>query len=443
MPTYKSDNLMASVINYTDTTKLGALIFNQVFKKCVMTLSTCDYLHLSHDIDKYLYYSKLVFYKWITNFHYPLLQSEKMSSTFESDFYKWYNSQSNVKNIQWDIFNSLSLYYCFDFIKALQYHMIFRDIYDNFNDENRIIDNCDPTFLQLREITWKYINKLQGKDGNVVDFDSDTKKKDYYTNKVGIGKDSDRTNKTADANHLKWNHTGTFCNESFKKSTLKSPFNDFLKKIDSDAPIQCGISLSTNAILSTIIWGTSTHSLSKQELSTIILYIFSLLCLDGGHTSQEVLSAVGILANFYYYYPDKTMYNKTTITNLFLLMKPIEFLPTKLLTKKKLTENLRLRYPTEKSTLHTFNQYAKWCLHTNKPIFKFYISTLTSLNYLSFISKYNMNPILLKSKTSNKILSLVIHPTDKKPYGIGLNENLISYVNDGYDIDEYELIYFY
>jgi hypothetical protein len=105
-------------------------------------------------------------------------------------------------------------------------------------------------------------------------------------------------------------------------------------------PTQCSISGSTNAILSTLLWGTSRLQISIPDLSKIITGIFALLCLDGGHTMQEVLSATCLISNFYYFYNDYririvgnpiTCFNNITIANLYLAMNNFEFLPEDLI----------------------------------------------------------------------------------------------------------------
>lgn len=100
-------------------------------------------------------------------------------------------------------------------------------------------------------------------------------------------------------------------------------------------PTQCSISGSTNAILSTLLWGTSNIFITKQDFSKIIPGIFALLCLDGGHTMQEVLSAICLISNFYYFFVSYrknsstpiTCFNTGTIVNLYSIMKSFEFLP--------------------------------------------------------------------------------------------------------------------
>jgi hypothetical protein len=94
-------------------------------------------------------------------------------------------------------------------------------------------------------------------------------------------------------------------------------------------------------LLSTLLWGTGNIALSLQDLCKIVLGIIALLCLDGGHTFQEVLTAVCLISNFYRYFKTYhvgrdliTCFNDTTIQNLYNAMKNLEFLPRNIINNE-------------------------------------------------------------------------------------------------------------
>jgi hypothetical protein len=161
-----------------------------------------------------------------------------------------------------------------------------------------------------------------------------------------------------------WDHSGPVCKikeqnwmTTYADLNYISPFSNYILQsippgspniARHDLPIQCSISGSTNMVLSTLLWGTGNIALSLQDLCKIVLGIIALLCLDGGHTFQEVLTAVCLISNFYRYFKTYhvgrdliTCFNNTTITNLYEAMKNLEFLPRNIINNEIIRDHRR------------------------------------------------------------------------------------------------------
>jgi len=378
---FKRQNCIATKIaHYLDIRdNLWPSIVNHVLEKCVTSMVAYA-IRQHYGINyNYKYYCRNIINQWTTHYHYPSIE-------FESDIDNIYDQYDiwNRKFVgaapppDWNVFTHLSWTQALSLMKSLNYYIKIANVPANTPDVKMTCFQFDPfgnEFLNIREFTHRYLGFV--KDGSTNDAWGDQGNNNAKKRK-GIGSKISRM-KLINPSIAPWMHSGTACKAGSDRMhpnnpNLTTPPNGVQRQIVNthngfpgkfskyiyekmlphfthlhpntsiglpfhNLPTQCSISGSTNAILSTLLWGTSGLQISTPELSKIITGIFALLCLDGGHTMQEVLSATSLISNFYYFYTDYrtrignpiTCFNNTTITNLYVGMKNFEFLPEDLI----------------------------------------------------------------------------------------------------------------
>jgi hypothetical protein len=356
---FRRQNCLAHKIDYYisfNSTAHWANLMNISLEKCVKYLVNSNFRGFnSCGTTRIKYYSRNIINQWITRYHYPSINFECDIDLINAQFERWYNGiGSTGVPVNWNVFNNIKWTSFFSFMKSIQHHIKIIDVLGNLDKKKSILD-FDEDFTNLRDFTWKFLVMIKSSSGSADSPDELLSLDERKRPGIGYLESRLRENQQAEG----WIHTGALCKKSIEKNLIKpnrdrageykfsSETGEFIKyiyaaanvpaKIDMrDLPVQCDISGSTNAILSTILWCTSDVELTENELKKIILGIFSLLCLDGGHTVQEVLSAECLISNFYmmaYNHREKiapeTQFNLNynTLLNLYKLLISVEFLP--------------------------------------------------------------------------------------------------------------------
>ena len=356
---FKRQNCLAQKIDYYisfNSTAHWANLMNISLEKCVKYLVNSNFRGFnSCGTTRIKYYSRNIINQWITRYHYPSINFECDIDLINAQFERWYNGiGSTGVPVNWNVFNNIKWTSFFSFMKSIQHYIKIIDVLGNLSNEKAILD-FDEDFTNLRDFTWKFLAMIKGSSGSADSPDELLTPDERKRPGIGYLESRLRENQQAEG----WIHTGGLCKKSIEKNMIKidrdrggeskfsSSAGEFIKYIYAaanipanidmrDLPVQCNISGSTNAILSTLLWCTSDVELSENELKKIILGIFSLLCLDGGHTVQEVLSAACLISNFYmmaYNHREKrapeTQFNLNynTLLNLYTLLISVEFLP--------------------------------------------------------------------------------------------------------------------
>ena len=332
---------------------LWSNIVNNVLQKCVTLMvayANNPNRQYTFGPNNYKYYSRSIISQWTSHYHYPSIDFENRIEIIHQQFAAWIGNPLWVGNgppPDWNIFTNLKWSHALSLCKSLSQYILIKDIPENSSGAIGVgmpfwqFDN--NYFFNIREFTHKYLGILRGPAKNAAYFNQGTipEKK-----RKGIGYINSRLNKIEQ--HISgWDHSGPTCKEQEQAwmaagaGTNISPFSRYifdsipnpLKNINN-LPIQCSISGSTNLILSTLLWGTEYIILTKDDACKIILGIIALLGLDGGHTMQEVLTASCLISNFYRYFINNhvnrgniTCFNNTTIENLHVALRNLEFLP--------------------------------------------------------------------------------------------------------------------
>jgi hypothetical protein len=299
-------------------------------EKCVKLLCRrADSNEYKFGENNYKYYCRNIINQWTVNYHYPSINFESGIDEIYKQYKRWNDGINGPGEPRdWNIFRNLDWTKAFSFMKSLQYHILISDVPEMDTTKHRFFNiNETSDFLNLREYTHHYLNIIKGETDPGYASSS-------YDNRNGIGSPISRMLRVN--NISAWLHTGPVCKNGAERfgartNTFPGKFYEYIKNAipkvgplkiaNGFLPIQCGISGSANAILSTLLWGTSKIVLSVPDLKKILLGIFALLSMDGGHTMQEVITAECLISNFYYYTlqmkPNITCVNHKTIKNLF------------------------------------------------------------------------------------------------------------------------------
>jgi len=369
---FKRQNCVSSKIaNYLAVDHpMWSRLVNSVLEKCVNLMVAYAALpnkQYTFGPNNYKYYCRSIINQWTSKYHYPSIDFESRIEIIHSQYAEW-----NARFVgvgappDWNIFRNLKWSHALSLMKSLgQGYINIKDIPENSSADvgMKCFDfDTNYFFVNIRDFTHNYLGKLRGPQKFTLRplvtpaavFDQGTindKKRN------GIGYIPSRLNKVR--NISGWDHSGPLCKnqEQIWMTTYNniSPFSSYIlesipiwspnKPARHNLPIQCSISGSTNMILSTLLWGTENIALSQEELCKIVLGIIALLCLDGGHTFQEVLTAVCLISNFYFYFITHhmhsvhiTCFNNTTITNLYVALRNLEFLPRNIINNELVTD---------------------------------------------------------------------------------------------------------
>ena len=351
---FNEQNLIASHINKYMEIHIEtncSILANCIFKKIILLYMNPACINklgigLNATTNKPKHFAMHLFNNWMSIFHYPFVQTDKRENIYKTQFDKWFN-EPGINNINyvysnnWDIFQDIEIYDFLGFVKSVQYYLSMYGTHVGAAAQKGVMNTCVvDNFIKLRDNVYSYLLYLRGYGiPNPPPGHPDITLNQEQRKQIGIGYLESRL-PNSDENAPGWTHSGSFCKINQDRGSSRSIFTDYINRVKpgpiDDLPVQCGISGSTNALLSTILWGTSDIILTQSMLSEIILGIISLLVLDGGHTIQEGISAVGIVSNYYFVTNDinsEVNYglNRNSLNNLYNLFVNVEFLPKDLL----------------------------------------------------------------------------------------------------------------
>ena len=370
---FKRQNCIATKIaHYLDINNdLWPRLVNSVLEKCVTLMVNWATMQQYGNNYNYKYYCRNIINQWTTHYHYPSIEFESVIENIHDQYDIWNRSFIRGEPPTWNVFTNLNWSHALSFMKSVNYYIKIADVPENTPTRPMSCFEFDTNrdFLNIREFTHRYLGIVKDEGTNTYGDQGDN----FDKQRKGIGYNISRM-KYRNPSIVPWIHSGTSCkagsddmhdanpnyanlnarqkNTITKNGGFPGKFSRYIyeKMLPHftalhpntsiglpfhNLPTQCSISGSTNAILSTLLWGTSNIVITKQDFSNIIPGIFALLCLDGGHTMQEVLSATCLISNFYKLFFDYkimtgapiTCFNNYTINNLYEVMRDFEFLP--------------------------------------------------------------------------------------------------------------------
>jgi len=258
----------------------------------------------------------LIINKWYGFRHYPI-----------NDFLP-FDSSMNSRQM-YDLLRNLSMYQLLDFLKCffLKVH-----VYMLFTNEKatgvNMITLISTKFCTARDNCWHILRGIRNNDPTMNQNPPERPNWDIahaFSDKVGLLYNEDHRLENPlkpepRTFQPKWKHTG-YNYDRVSHNTRTKTYEKFTLYM----PRGCGISGSTNGVFTTALWITGKQTLGKHHLAILILHIYTILCLDGGHSLVEVLAALYLISNYYYVniHDFKDTLNETTIRNLYDMMSRI------------------------------------------------------------------------------------------------------------------------